>query len=48
MSERTIPKFMRVHADKAALDTAQLALYVTICKLLKSELDRILKRDFKS
>ena len=37
---KKIPKFIRVHADKVALDNAQLALYVTVCKLLQPELKR--------
>jgi hypothetical protein len=40
----TIPKFIRLHADKVALDSAQLALYVTICKLLHVELAKLRER----
>lgn len=33
--------FILTHADKVALDTSQLKLYMTVCKLLKKELNRI-------
>lgn len=39
--KRTMYKFIRTHADRAAQDAAQLLLYVTICKLLKPELDKL-------
>lgn len=41
----TIPNFIRIHADKAVLDSVQLALYVTICKMLGPELAKMRKRN---
>lgn len=44
MKKPTISKFVREHADKSVLDSAQLALYVTICKLLQPELIKMRDR----
>jgi len=38
------PNFIRIHANKAVLDSVQLALYVTICKLLAPELRKLRER----
>jgi hypothetical protein len=40
--------FLRRHADVAVLHSAQLALYVTVCKLLQPELVRLRKRRLES
>lgn len=45
IKKTTIPKFIRLNVDKSVLDSIQLALYVTVCKLLEPELKRIRQRN---
>jgi hypothetical protein len=40
--------FLRTHADKVVLESVQLNLYVTVCKMLKAELIRIRQRKLQS
>lgn len=47
IKKTTIPRFSTVYKDKELLDNVQLALYVTICKLLAPELEKIRKRERK-
>lgn len=40
MTDRQI-KFLRTHGDQRAMDITQMNLYITICKMLASELRKI-------
>lgn len=40
--------FLRTHADKVVLQSVQLNLYITVCKMLNAELTRIRQRNRKS
>lgn len=44
ITEPTISRFIRLELNKEVLDAVQIALYVTICKILEPELKKIRSR----
>ena len=43
----TKAKFLITHADKLAMDRAQINFYITVCKLLRVELEKLTEKRIK-